>query len=181
MSTRVIAGKFKNRNLKTPNGNKIRPISGTIKEALFSILGDKVSGASFADIFAGTGSVGLEALSRGAEEVLFIEKDYSVSKILKDNIKQLQVRESCKVIVTDFFNYRPGNFNPDIVFASPPYKANISGKILEYCAKKKISENNIVIIQHHKKEQITSEYHKLIYSKKYGITSLDFFRLKEST
>lgn len=181
MSTKVIAGKFKNRKLKTPKGNKIRPISGTIKEALFSILGDKVEGANFADFFSGTGSVGLEALSRGAGKVLFVEKDYEIAKLLKDNIAQLGVENFCKVIVTDFFNYRPGNFEPDIIFASPPYKANISAKILKYCSGQSISGGNIVIIQHHVKENFNPEEHKLIYRKKYGITHLDFFRLKENT
>ncbi|MFW6134085.1 MAG: 16S rRNA (guanine(966)-N(2))-methyltransferase RsmD, partial [Elusimicrobiota bacterium] len=152
MSVRITAGMFKNRKLKSIPGKKLRPIAGRLKEPLFSILGKLVKDAVILDCFAGTGSVGLEALSRGAEKAVFIEKDKKAVDLIKQNVNNLGVEEKVEIINRDFFEVTE-NGNPKILFAGPPYRENLGTSILKHIRENKIvSDKTIIIIQHHYKE-----------------------------
>ena len=125
MSHRVIAGSAKGRRLKLVPGDSTRPIMDRAKEALFSILGSKVVHARFLDLFGGTGAVGIEALSRGADEVVFIERNRRAIQTIKDNLEATHLTENARVIQTDAFEYlkqpptKPFTF---IYIAPPQYK-----------------------------------------------------------
>jgi len=124
-SIRIISGRFGGRKIEAPHANnrRIHPMGERIRNALFNSLGATIPGAHVLDAFAGTGAVGLEALSRGASSATFIEKDRVAQSILQSNIDTLGVNEAAKLIKTSVSKwnetYDGGMF--DIVFADPPY------------------------------------------------------------
>lgn len=175
MPTRISSGIYKNKRLKTIPGKEFRPISEKIKLALFSILGDKINGSNFADLFAGVGNVGLEALSRGAEYVVFVEKARDKIELIKHNVTLLGVDDTVQIAHSDVFDFN-ADLNFDIVFAGPPYKINLGTKIMQYLRTSDfINRETIIILQHHYKENIDSSGYNRIDKRKYGITELDFF------
>jgi 16S rRNA (guanine966-N2)-methyltransferase len=126
---RVIAGKFRSRQLKSLKGMALRPTSDRLRETLFNVLADRVAGSWFVDAFAGTGAVGIEALSRGARHVVFIEKHFPAAGLIKKNLKSLEVKTGARVLTVDAVHgleilaqENPGReLAPDIVFLDPPY------------------------------------------------------------
>lgn len=126
---RVIAGKFRSRQLKSLKGMALRPTSDRLRETLFNVLGDRVTGTWFVDVFAGTGAVGIEALSRGAQEVVFIEKHAPAATLIQKNLEALEVRAGTRVLAVDAVHgleilerEKPaGKAGPGVVFLDPPY------------------------------------------------------------
>lgn len=117
---RVIGGEFRSRRLKTPAGDNVRPTPDRLREALFNILTPRIEGAVFLDAYAGCGSVGIEALSRGASRAVFLEKSRPALRALEENISSLGLGPRCDV--------HPGNAAPvitkfaaDMIFLDPPY------------------------------------------------------------
>ncbi len=127
MSHRVIAGIAKGRKLKLVPGNTTRPIMDRVKEALFNILQNDVSGCHFLDLFAGTGAVGIEALSRGAAKVRFLDNDRAAIQTIEDNLTHTRLRENAEVLYTDSLNYLRRRKAPtfDIVYIAPPQYKDI--------------------------------------------------------
>jgi len=122
---RIIAGTLKGRRLEGPSGPGLRPTSDSLRETLFNVLGASIAGATLLDAFAGTGAVGLEALSRGARQVTFVERDRAALAALRENIARCRVEESCVIVSADFQSLAsrrpaPGPFN--CVFLDPPYE-----------------------------------------------------------
>src|SRR2546430_635565 len=101
MAMRVIAGTAKGRQLKLVPGEGTRPIMDRVKEALFNILGDSIDGATFLDLFAGTGSVGIEALSRGAEYAVFVENGRLAVKTIAENLKMTRLEDQARIVRQD--------------------------------------------------------------------------------
>jgi 16S rRNA (guanine966-N2)-methyltransferase len=125
--TRIIAGTFKGRRLATPSGDRTRPTSDRVREALFNSLapGGGLDGLRFADLFAGSGAVGIEALSRGAERALFVESHVPTAKLLRRNLTDLGVADAADVVTGQVERAlaTPPTEPFDIVFADPPYAA----------------------------------------------------------
>jgi 16S rRNA (guanine966-N2)-methyltransferase len=101
---RVIAGQFKGRRLAGPEGPGIRPTSDSLRETLFNILGESIAGAQVLDAFAGTGALGLEAISRGAARVTFVERDRRAIRLLQENIRRCGAENACAIVGRDFFD-----------------------------------------------------------------------------
>lgn len=95
---RVIAGTYRSRKLKSPQGMKLRPTSDRLRETLFNVLGPGIEGARFADLYAGTGAVGIEALSRGAAEVIFIEKHSRAADLIRQNLDSLGITSGVVIL-----------------------------------------------------------------------------------
>lgn len=117
---RVIGGEFRSRRLKAPPGDNVRPTPDRLRESLFNILAPRIEGVVFLDAYAGCGSVGIEALSRGARYAIFLEKSRAALRCLEQNVIDLEIGARCEV--------HPGNaapviakFGADIVFLDPPY------------------------------------------------------------
>lgn len=128
---RVIAGEFKGRQLLAPIGDTTRPITDRVKQSLFDILAPIIDGAIVYDCFSGTGSMGLESLSRGAKQATFFEADRSALARLSQNVAALQVSDRCRIVSGDLFRWfdlsvrRPDSTQAsgaDIVFLDPPYR-----------------------------------------------------------
>lgn len=123
MNIRLISGKFGGRKIEAPTTSRTHPMSERARGAMFNSLASLTEGADVLDAFAGTGSVGLEALSRGARQVTFIERDRVAQKVLDANITTLGVEEQAKVIKTTVVNWleTAGEQQFDLIFADPPY------------------------------------------------------------
>ena len=121
---RVIAGTQKGRRLHGPKGPGLRPTADRVKEALFSILGSRVAGARFLDLYAGTGAIGIEALSRGASSVTFVESNPSAGCILKTNLAACGLEADANLFLSQAETFlrsaRTGTAAFDIIFADPP-------------------------------------------------------------
>ena len=140
---RVTAGTLKNRKIKSREGRETRPTLERIKEAIFSIIGDKVVDAKFLDLYSGTGNIAIEALSRGAKRAVMIEQDKEALRIIIDNIDILGLTNVSRAYKNDVSRaieiLGRKNEKFDIIFLDPPYKENISISTIE-----KVSENNIL-------------------------------------
>jgi len=118
---RVIAGSAKGTPLQPVPGTGTRPISDRVKESLFNILGGEVEGARVLDLFAGTGSVGIEALSRGAEQATFVEKHPKAAAIIRANLQRTRLQAGGTVVQNDVFRFLSGPPTPfDLVYIAPP-------------------------------------------------------------
>jgi RNA methyltransferase, rsmD family len=140
---RVTAGTLKNRKIKSREGRETRPTLERIKEAIFSIIGDKVVDAKFLDLYSGTGNIAIEALSRGAKRAVMIEQDKEALRIIIDNIDTLGLTNVSRAYKNDVSRaieiLGRKNEKFDIIFLDPPYKENISISTIE-----KVFENNIL-------------------------------------
>lgn len=149
---RIIAGKFKGRAIKFPNSKLVRPTTDKVKESLFNYLTNQIDlkGIKVCDIYAGSGSLGLEALSRGAEEVHFVEKDYFVLKILKENILSLDALSNCKIYKMEAvkFSTMKEHDKYDLVLADPPFfKDDIYSVVTNLLKRNFLEENGIILIE----------------------------------
>ena len=118
---RIIAGQFKGRRLQGPPRTGVRPTSDGLRETLFNVLGD-MTGARVLDAFAGTGAVGLEALSRGAARATFVERDAHALRVLDANVRHCGVEDACAIIRADFGRGDLTGESFDLVFLDPPYE-----------------------------------------------------------
>jgi len=118
---RIIGGEFRSRRLKSLSGLKMRPTPDRLRETLFDILGARIRGAVFLDAYAGSGAVGLEALSRGAARAIFLEKHRAAAAVIRENLAALGLAEQAEVIHGEVLK-RLGQCAVDIVFLDPPYE-----------------------------------------------------------
>jgi 16S rRNA (guanine966-N2)-methyltransferase len=144
---RVIAGELKGRRIKAPTWEGLRPTSDRLRETLFNILGPSVPGARVLDGYAGTGAVGIEALSRGASHVTFVEHDPRAVRLIEENLNHSGVRERYAIIRAGFADAarRLGRF--EIIFLDPPYGPDAVNDALDGVAGL-VGENTRVVIEH---------------------------------
>ncbi len=150
---RIISGSARGCKLLSPKGNNIRPTIDWVKEALFNILGHRTENSSFLDLCAGSGNVGLEALSRGAHAT-FVEKNSVAIALLKSNIEKCNFKDNFQVVASDairFVNYI-AKATPapafDFIFADPPYASPLADKLLSALSPQNLHENGWLIIEH---------------------------------
>jgi 16S rRNA (guanine966-N2)-methyltransferase len=130
---RIIAGQFRGRRLSSPRGQDVRPTGDRAREALFNILEHgqpPVRGAHFLDLFCGTGAVGLEALSRGAAEVLLVESDADALKVAEANLTRLRSPSNVRLLRQDATRLGPAPAQFDLVFLDPPYRSGLAAPAL---------------------------------------------------
>lgn len=170
---RIISGKHGGRKLKEFSGREVRPTSDRAKEALFNILGN-VSGLSFLDLFAGTGAIGIEALSRGATPVTLVDDSAESIKIEKDNLNA--IGERATVVKADAYDFlKRTEYAYDIIFLDPPYKENAFAA-LEIVSERNLLKNGGLLIYEHSGEGIVPPVGLKLYdSRKYGVAHFDFY------
>ncbi len=126
---RIIAGEAKGRRIRAPRGRATRPMRDFVREAIFSMLGERTAGSRVLDLFAGTGSLGLEALSRGAEEAVFVERGREPGRIIKENLDMLGMADRGRVVRADILDYlRKARFPQrpfNLIFVDPPYRIDL--------------------------------------------------------
>ncbi|MEO0102095.1 MAG: 16S rRNA (guanine(966)-N(2))-methyltransferase RsmD [candidate division WOR-3 bacterium] len=175
----ITGGELKGKRLKYPKG-KIRPTERMVKLAIFSVLGEKIKESKVLDLFSGPGAMGIEALSREAKEVYFVESDKRNFSYLLENIKGLK---SCYPIRKDAFKTIPTLKGEkfDLIFLDPPYLKGMVGKIIEEIVRfDLLKEEGIIVAEHHKKEEIFLPRElKIIKHKVYGETKITFLQRSE--
>ncbi len=150
---RVVAGKYKSAKLKTVSSNNTRPTTDKVKESLFNMLGQTFCGGIALDLFAGSGSLGIEAISRGFEKVIFVDKSFEAIKVIKDNADKLKISEQVVVIKTDYIKALNKLKEEDLVFdliiLDPPYFKDLYEKVLTLIDELKLlSENAFISLEH---------------------------------
>ncbi len=178
---RVVAGRFRGLRLATPAGIEIRPTADRVKEALFSILGARVAGARVVDAFAGTGALGIEALSRGAAGVAFVERGRRPLALLEGNLARLgEGGEAARVVAMDALRPEawPGGVLPaDLVLADPPYRMGLGEAFLAALAGvEALAPGGVLVLEH---ETGTAPAHpswQNVQRRVYGDTALSWYR-----
>lgn len=178
---RVIGGTSRGRRLAGPRGLDVRPTADHVKEALFNILSDRMVGARFLDLFAGTGSVGIEALSRGARQATFVESSPTVGRLLRTNLQQCGFGHLADIRLMPVSRFLKQRYEPayDIIFLDPPYQAQESEKVLPSLGHDAIIRaNGVVVVEHFHKSPPGDRIGHLALVKmyRYGDTCLSVYR-----
>ena len=183
---RVISGTFRGRRLKGPKGQELRPTGDRLKETLFNILAPRISGAVMLDVFSGTGAIGIEAISRGASRVLFIEKNPAAVELIRGNLHACGVEGGCEIIQEDAFKClrslaRKG-FHADIIFLDPPYDWLPYQDLLKLAVRPEIlSKDGAAVIEHLRKAALpdTGDGYHRFRTVRHGDSCLSFYRISE--
>lgn len=185
---RIIGGRAKGRRIAVPPGYTVRPTSDRIKEALFNILGP-LEGQTFLDLYAGTGSVGLEALSRGARQVVFVERIPSLVAALKRNLEVFGFSGGYEIIASDigpaFSRMVEKGLQFDVIFADPPYRKGQIARTVDLLNfhVSLLAPGGVAILQCAREEPLVIEGDQgmtLVDERKYGDTLLSFMRHSEN-
>lgn len=185
---RVIAGRYRSRPLKSLKGMALRPTSDRLRETLFNVLGERVTGARFMDAFAGTGAVGIEAISRGAKEVVFLENHAPAAALVRKNLALLGVNSGARVLPVDVLRglARLASEHSstlqvfDIVFLDPPYAAALDyQRVLDFLgAAAFLGDGSLVIAEHRRAFEVPETVGNLerVRVLRQGDASLSFYR-----
>lgn len=181
---RVIAGTHKGRRLHSPKGPGVRPTADRVKEALFSILGSRIVGARFLDLYAGTGAIGIEAISRGARQVTFVEPNQSALRVLRANLALcgFEAATDIQACPAGTFLCRTITGRPayDILFADPPYRLDVAKELWPMLAGTDIAAPDALIVLEHASKLAAPAGDgrlSLLRQYRYGDTTLSVFGL----
>lgn len=181
MNVRLIAGKFGGRIIEGSDSDRTHPMSERIRNAMFNKIASEVESARVLDAFAGSGSVGFEALSRGAREVTFVERDRAAIKNLLKNIDTLGVENSTTLIKTSVENWLSTSENEryDIIFADPPYYEPQFSTVMKLAGLLK-SDGLMVISYPGRREAPTANGIVVVDNRSYGTAALAFYRKRDA-
>lgn len=194
---RIISGKAKGVRLSALSSTRTRPILDRAKESLFNILGDSILDSIVLDLFAGTGSLGIEALSRGAKSCLFVDNSTNAIRVIKKNLQDAGFLEESVVLKINIFRLlgilKNKHINFDLMLVAPPYKLLDSDcrdrkkifSMLDECVSRKIiNKTGVIVLQHHKKQPISKESFKqlkIIDERRYGTTQFTFLGINSTS
>ena len=181
---RVIAGYCRGRRLKSVKGFKTRPTADRVKEAVFNVLGFRVQNSYFLDLFAGTGNIGIEAISRGCALAVFVEKDRNSVLVINDNFINFNIMDKAQVFPLDCFKalnlFHTKNMKFNLVYLDPPYKLDIINDILENLVTLDLlNDKAIVMAETSLDSELPLGYEVLIKAKenRYGDTKITYYQL----
>ena len=184
---RIIGGTWRGRTVRTLSGDKLRPTSDKVRESLFAILGGRVAGRDFLDLFAGSGSVGIEALSRGANRAVFVENHGHALRMIVRNLEAVGGRERGFALRGDLPGAvgRIARFELDVgcVYIDPPYDAGLLAPTLEaVCRLSAVGSETVIVCEHRTKNPLEPPSDAIVQTdrRRYGSTSLSFYRVLET-
>lgn len=182
---RVIAGEARGKRLQGPKGSDVRPTTDRVKESVFNIIQFEVPGARVLDLFAGSGALGIEALSRGAAYCVFVDASKESVKIIRENVAACGMEKRCTIQRADSESFcksfRGGTF--DLVFLDPPYGKGMINLAIEALVSCDIlSERGIIVAESNKEEDLPQEIGAIELAKvyHYGNTKISIYRRKEA-
>ncbi len=179
---RVIAGIYKGRKLEAPLDMSVRPTTDKVKEALFDIIMADVPGAVFCDLFAGSGAIGIEALSRGAEKCWFCDADRMSIRLVKANLRTCGIGDEARIVTGDYKKtLRKITDKVDIFFIDPPYESGVYESCLSQIEiLDLLTDDGIIITEHDSRTEIAEETDTLekVRDHRYGKTVLSVYRKK---
>jgi 16S rRNA (guanine966-N2)-methyltransferase len=189
---RIVTGKFKGREIISPPKNiELRPTSDRVREAIFDVVRFKISDSIFLDLFAGSGAMGIEAISEGARFAVFVEKNSVALRVIKQNIKMLGIENQALIIKQDVLNFikSPFSFESfkekfDFVFLDPPYASKLAGQTMQTLVNFPFLKSDSIIIAEHAEEEILPDDLKGVNSfkrfreKKYGNIVVSYYSIE---
>lgn len=179
---RIIGGRLRGRKLQTFKGSQVRPTADRVREALFNILGDKFADANILDLFAGTGALGIEALSRGAQTAVFVDNSAQSLAVLRKNLDRCALQPYARIIQWDIsrnltcLKCYPETF--DMVFMDPPYHLDLVTKALQHLLDSGCLSSRALLVAEHEvgaEFEIESARFNCTDNRRYGRTALSFF------
>ena len=183
---RVISGKARGLKLNAPKNQDVRPTTDRVKESLFNMINSYIMDSNILDLFAGTGSLGIECLSRGAKNCVFVDKSKDSINIVRSNVKKARVENESTILNVDFKDavkrLSTQNQKFDVIFMDPPYYENMFIECLKSIDKfNLLDEDGIIVVEHDTKDLFEDSIGRLNKSreKKYGNTTLTFYKLEE--
>ena len=187
---RIIAGKHRGRNLKSPPSLEVRPTSDRLRETLFNVIAPRIAGVRFLDLCAGSGAVGIEAISRGAAHVTFVDSSGAMCALIKSNLELCRVERSESDVIQSeahdylrrFLSKQPDSGKPwDIAFFDPPYATNYVPILETFGARSSslLTTKGLVIVEHHHKNKLPEETGRLVRYRvlKQGDSALSFYEI----
>ncbi|HEX7265873.1 MAG TPA: 16S rRNA (guanine(966)-N(2))-methyltransferase RsmD [Streptosporangiaceae bacterium] len=177
---RVIAGTAKGRILRSPRTRDTRPITDRAKESLFGILGDRIPGSRFLDLFAGTGGVGIEALSRGCAHATFVERSAGAVAVIRHNLAVTYLAAGAEVVAADVFRYLRGDPAPfGVIFVAPPQWLGLWPRAVQLLDRQPgwLAPGAVVAVQHDPSEStdVRLQHLRVSSERTYGRVRFTFF------
>lgn len=184
---RVIGGQARQRRLKGGRGRATRPTPAAVRKVLFDILAPRLEGATFADLFAGYGAVGIEALSRGAATAVFVERSRTCCRLIEENLRRLGLGErgtvDCEAVERALARWGTQGRAFDLIFVDPPYWTAATAACLDWLGAHPdlLTGSGLVIVQHHFKEPLAASYGPFLChrERRVGDTQLSFYGREE--
>ena len=179
---KITGGKFRGMEIATPRGQRTRPSGGRLKKSLFDILAPRLPGAQVLDLFAGAGALGLEALSRGAAHVTFVERNRTAAETIRKNLEKLGLGEEVELLrreaqaAVGLLASEGRSF--DIILLDPPYRADLHVRLLQRIDAASVSSSGgLVILEHHHKTELADAYGRLnkVREVRVGESCLSFY------
>lgn len=171
---RVISGKLKGRGLKGYHIQGTRPTMDRVKESVFASIQDRIVDSVVLDLFAGSGALGIEAISNGARECYFVDSNRECIKVIRDNLQSLGIEDKCLVMQSDYQealkNFKRKKYQFDLIFIDPPYRYHLKNEILRMIMEwELLSDDGIIVFEYQEEEEIDRDILlDLIKTKKYG-------------
>lgn len=178
---RVIAGKYRSRNLLFASDETTRPTTDKVKGAIFNMIGPYFDGGSVLDLFAGSGAIGIEAISRGMEAGVFVDKDSKATKIIQNNLSTLKISNAL-VLTKDYqdalTSLKGRKFS--LIFLDPPYKMNVINDIMNQIHTLNLLDDfGIIVIEYAKENEVVNDFFDKVKENIYRIRKVSIFRKKE--
>ena len=176
---RVITGSARGRRLRELEGLETRPTTGKVKEALFSVIQFDIEGRRVLDLFAGTGQLGIECLSRGAAEAVFAERRPDALKLIRENLKVTELSDRARVVAGDSLEFLSTTKEKyDIILLDPPYNKGLLDECFRLIAENELlTEDGVIVAEHRREEKMPEELHGFQKQKerRYGIVMLSIY------
>ncbi len=183
---RVIAGKARGHRLKSPEDMDIRPTSDRVKESVFNMIQSRLIDGVVVDLFSGTGNLGIEALSRGAKKVYFVDKSKKSTEIIRFNLEKTRLSEGAVIMnqdaVSGILKLVNQQVRADIILMDPPYGKGLLVPVMEaIVANGLLSRQGMIVVEHAREDTIKDEIRGLdnVRKKDYGNTSVSFYQMRE--
>lgn len=181
MNVRIIAGRLGGRTIQAPKGHTTHPMSERVRNSLFNIVGEEVAGAEVLDAFAGSGAIGIEALSRGAAHVIFVERDRLAATILEENIERLAILNDTKVSRSPVASWASTcSMTFDIIFADPPYDDMQLSTVTKLFGL--LKPNGLMVLSYPGRGEAPTGANGVVVvdNRSYGTAALAFYRKKDA-
>ncbi|MBM7615836.1 16S rRNA (guanine(966)-N(2))-methyltransferase RsmD [Alkaliphilus hydrothermalis] len=186
---RVISGKARGHRLKPPQGMDVRPTSDRVKESIFNIIQNYIIDSTVVDLFAGTGNLGIESLSRGAQRAYFVDQSRKSVETIKYNLEKTRLISSAEIISSDISSgikrIAHKKVQADLIFMDPPYgKGLINSTLSLIVSTNLLKPSGLIVVEHDKNDEeilVDTEELTCIRKNNYGNTSISFYQLREET
>ena len=183
---KVISGTLKGRIIKGHNIDGTRPTMDRVKESLFASINSYIKDSIVLDLFAGSGNLGIEAISNGANTCYFVDNNKICTKIINENITNFNIKDKCTILNLDYkkaLNYfKDNNIKFDLILVDPPYKYEIINEILDIISNYNLLNNNGIIVLEYQSDKLDniSNYYELLKNKKYGDKYISIYKFTKN-